>query len=126
MKDFCATKLCLGSELFTKSIESSLTVSAEGNIRCRVADLHVRVRLYHLDSECLSLMRFLDEMQKRYQAISEKQCLLGLFEKPADLFAVMIETTYKVLLTMWTSEQTCVNELKKLSSSYLQLVCFRI
>ena len=124
VKDFCAAKLSLGSELFMKSIEDSLTVSAEGNICRRVADLHVRVRLYHL--ECLSLMRFLDEVQKRYQAISKKQCHVGLFENPDELFAVVIEAIYNVLLNMWTSKQTCANELKKLSSSYLQLVCFRI
>ena len=122
VKDFCATKLSLGSELFAKSMENTLTASTESSILRRVADLHVRVRLYHLDSESLSLMRVLDELQKRYQAIPEEQCNVDLFERPQKLFAVVIEATYSVLLIITDSRQPCVNELKRLSSSYLQLV----
>ena len=127
VKDVCATKLSLGSILFTKSIEDSLAESSEGNIYRRVAVLHVCVRLYHLDSECLSLMRFLDEMEEQYQFVSEKQCLVvGLFGHPEDLFTVVIETIYQVLLHMWNSEQTCVDTLMRLSSKYLELVCCKI
>ena len=128
VKDFCTTKLNLGSELFAKSMEETLTASSESNIRRRVADLHVCVRLHHLDSESLSLMRVLDELQIRYQAIPEEQYQIGLFEEPQKLFAVVIEATYNVLLTMSTNLELyhpeCVSELKRLSSSYLQLVCY--
>ena len=124
VKDFCATKLNLESELFIKSMEDNLTASTNSSMCRKVADLHVRVRLYHLDSESLSLMRVLDELQNRYQAIPENQCHIDLFEKPQELFAVVIEATYNVLLKMSTSHcQTCAIELKRLSSSYFQLVC---
>ena len=56
------------------------------------------------------------------QAIPEEQCNVDLFERPQKLFAVVIEATYSVLLIIAESTQTCVNELKRLSSTYLQLV----
>ena len=125
VRDFCATKLSLGSVHFAKKMEDTLAQSTECNIYRRVADLHVRVRYYHLESESLSLMRVLDELQKRYlDNDTEDQCHLGLSQEPQELFTVVIETIYSVLLKMKDKTEIRVNDLKKMSSTYLQLVCY--
>lgn len=127
VKDFCATKLSLSSELFARSMEHTLLTLCESDVRRRVADLHVLVRLYHLDSESLSLMRILDGIQRRYQVVSDEQCDLDLFEKPQKLFVIVVDAVYCVLsILSKSSSQDCVRELKMLSSCYLQMVSIQI
>ena len=122
VRDFCATKLSLGSVHFAKIMEDTLSESTECKIFRRVADLHVRVRYYHLESESLSLMRVLDELQARYLAIKEDQCHLGLSQEPQELFTMVIDTFYSILLKMTDTTEIRVNDLKRMSSTYLQLV----
>ena len=139
VKDFFSIKLNLSSESFAKSVsvlssqsftksvsvEKHLIAHGDGNMHRRITDLHVFVRLYHLDSESLSLMRVLDELQKKYQAIPEEQCHISILQKPEVLFGVVIEAIHNVLVVISLSMSPCkhyVDDLRKLSSHYLQVV----
>ena len=123
VKDFFATKLGLGSQSSAERVERYLISHADDSVQERVANLHVCVRLNHLDSQSLSLMRILDDLQKQYHTIPEEHCHISSLEDSSALFEIVIKAMYNVLIVMSTSvSPNHVDGLKKLSSIYLQIV----